>query len=356
MVIAISDIVPLVIVFQSSLFAVVLLTDNGPKRISNRYLATFLLILGLQFSAITSNAFELESKFIDSCFCVYGFIYGPVLFFYTRSLVYRSFKFHPKQLWHLFPAVTVILFSLFSLSICQPPFGILFYASLITYISLAVKELIAYRKVIRDTQSTTAKIDIKWLQWTIILFSFILLLDILDQTALSMKLLYGISPIYLCILLLINWMFYKGLKQPQIFLGITESDELLVKERDSTPNAHIPTEAEKTELERIQNFMRTNDVYTNAELSLNELSSMLGLSPRRLSSLINNYLHQNFIGFVNEYRIEMAKTKLIKSADQGSTIQEIMYEVGFNSKSSFNTIFKQHTGLTPSEFKKKHLQ
>ena len=67
-------------------------------------------------------------------------------------------------------------------------------------------------------------------------------------------------------------------------------------------------------------------------------------------------LDQNFVGFVNQYRIEMAKDKLRNISDRGETILEIMYDVGFNSKSSFNTLFKQNTGLTPSDFRKKHMK
>ena len=353
MVIAISDILPVVIFFQSTLFVLVLLTDNGPKKNSNRYLAAFLLVLGLQFAAITSKIFRFESSFIESCFCVYGFIYGPILFFYTRSLVFRSFHFIVKQLIHLIPALVLIVFALTPYSMCRP-FGPLLYVSLIIYVSAAIRELISYRKVVKATQSTSAKTDLIWLQWTVILFSITLLLDIVDHFVYPMKLIYNISAIHLTILLLVNWMFYKGLKQPQIFLGITKSEERVVKERYVSDEVQILTDEVKTELERIKSFMESSKVFTNAELSLTELATILDLSPRKLSNLINNYLQQNFVGFINEFRIELAKSRLANTNDQNETILEIMYEVGFNSKSSFNTIFKQYTGQTPSEFKKKH--
>jgi len=352
MVLHISDIVPLIIVFQSALFAIVLLTDRGPKRTSNRILAVFLSVLGLQFAAITSVNLGGGSGFVESSFCVYGFLYGPVLFLYARSLVYRKFPFRISQLPHLLPAAVFVVFAAFGHSLCSA-LGVLLYVSLLAYITLAIRDLVAYRKVIRETQSSNAQMDLKWLQWTLIIFSFSLLLDMVDQFLVSLDLVAGISSIHLAILLLINWIFYKGLKQPQIFLGISDSDEWLAKHTPDPADSRMPGEEEKKELERIKQYMQSSRAYTRAELSLTELASMLDMSPRRLSYLINGFLDQNFVGFVNQYRIEMAKERLMDHSDLGETILEIMYDVGFNSKSSFNTLFKQNTGLTPSNFRKK---
>ena len=352
MTISLSNIVPILISFQSILFALVLISDKGPKRISNYYLAFFMGIMGLQFVAVTLENLQITSRFVDAGYCIYGFVYGPALFFYTRSLVYRSFDFSSKHLLHLIPAVVLILLVGLGYNPCQP-YGVLIYVSLIAYVSVAIKELIAYRKVVRDTQSTSAKTDLKWLQWTIVFFILTLLLDIVDQFVWSMHFWYGFSAIHLSLLLLVNWMFYKGLRQPQIFLGITESEAQLVKEKTAVP-PQVPTQEEIAELDRIKAFMKSSAIYSNAELTLTELAQKLEMPPRRLSALINNYERQNFVSFVNSYRIEMAKDRLINVQDEGETILEIMYDVGFNSKSSFNTLFKQHTGCTPSEFKKKH--
>jgi AraC-like DNA-binding protein len=354
MMIQVSDIVPVFIIFQSLLFAVVLLTDNGPKRISNRFLAAFLLVLGLQFVTLARAMFNIESTFLDASVCVYGFIYGPLLFFYTRTLIYRTFQFRKSMLLHLIPAAFFLFFAALGRSLCSP-FGALLYFSLVSYITMAVREMVRYRKVIKDTQSSNAHIDLKWLQWTVLIFSFALCLDMVDQFLFPMDIVAGISSIHLSILILINWIFYKGLKQPQIFLGISKSDEMLTKKELDANDQDFPSDDELEELDRIKEFMQNSKVYTHAELSLTELASMLDLPPRKLSYLINSKLNQNFMGFVNHYRIEMAKERLTRMSDSGETILEVMYEVGFNSKSSFNTLFKQSTGFTPSDFRKKHI-
>ena len=98
--------------------------------------------------------------------------------------------------------------------------------------------------------------------------------------------------------------------------------------------------------------METKKPFTDSNLKLNQLAKMISTTPNYLSQVINEEREQNFFDFVNWYRIEEAK-KLIKDAsDQQSTLLSIAYEVGFNSKSAFNTSFKKHTQMTPSQYRK----
>ena len=80
----------------------------------------------------------------------------------------------------------------------------------------------------------------------------------------------------------------------------------------------------------------------------------MNIKTKDLSILINHNLNQHFFDFVNGYRIRKAMEILQNPKKSELTILEILYEVGFNSKSSFNTAFKKHTGITPTEFRKKH--
>ncbi|MDX1667550.1 MAG: helix-turn-helix domain-containing protein, partial [Saprospiraceae bacterium] len=82
-----------------------------------------------------------------------------------------------------------------------------------------------------------------------------------------------------------------------------------------------------------------------------ELAEMLDLPAKTLSQVINESLDQHFFDFINQYRIEEAKRLLCLSKNSFTTILEVMYAAGFNSKSSFNTAFKKHTGTTPSQFR-----
>ena len=98
--------------------------------------------------------------------------------------------------------------------------------------------------------------------------------------------------------------------------------------------------------------MKENEPYLDSNLSMYDLAKQLKVSARELSISINHSLDKHFFDFINEYRIKKAMDLIQNSSDEKLTILEVLYEVGFNSKSSFNTAFKKHTGITPTEFKK----
>ena len=77
----------------------------------------------------------------------------------------------------------------------------------------------------------------------------------------------------------------------------------------------------------------------------------MSISSHHLSQILNERIRQNFFDFVNSYRIEEAKRKLVEPATKHYSILGIAEEVGFNSKSAFNNAFKKHTNMTPTEFK-----
>ena len=98
--------------------------------------------------------------------------------------------------------------------------------------------------------------------------------------------------------------------------------------------------------------MIEKEPYLDSSLTIQGLSEQLNMPVKDLSALINLYMNKHFFDFINEYRIEKAKEILIDPAQKELTILEILYHVGFNSKSSFSTSFKKYTGTTPTEFRK----
>jgi YesN/AraC family two-component response regulator len=87
------------------------------------------------------------------------------------------------------------------------------------------------------------------------------------------------------------------------------------------------------------------------ELKLDEVAAMLLITPHQLSEFINDRIKMSFTSYVNRYRVEEAMQLLQDHPEQSAL--SIAFEVGFGSKQRFNTIFKQQTGSTPSEFRKK---
>jgi AraC-like DNA-binding protein len=96
--------------------------------------------------------------------------------------------------------------------------------------------------------------------------------------------------------------------------------------------------------------------FINPELTVQDLSKQLNISRHHLTELLNNDIGKNFFTFINEYRVEEVKRRLLDTRFEHLTIVAIAFESGFNSKSTFNSIFKQNTGNTPSQWKNAELK
>ena len=115
-------------------------------------------------------------------------------------------------------------------------------------------------------------------------------------------------------------------------------------------SALLPETVEEV-LPRLLQLMEKEKIFLKADLNLKSLAQRLNVHYNYLSQIINERLNRSFNDFINSYRIEEAKKKLLDPAEKDKTILDIAYDTGFYSKSVFNTAFKKFTGMTPSEFK-----
>ena len=110
---------------------------------------------------------------------------------------------------------------------------------------------------------------------------------------------------------------------------------------------------EETMKRKLSQVMTKEKVFLNPELTLNELADKLEIKVSELSQFINSNLNKNFNDFVNEYRVnEFKRLVSAQDVDSKATVIELAFDSGFNSKASFNRIFKEATGMTPSEYRK----
>jgi len=100
--------------------------------------------------------------------------------------------------------------------------------------------------------------------------------------------------------------------------------------------------------------MISDKLYLEEDITLAKVAEQLGTSANILSQVINGTLDKNFNELVNEYRLEEVKKRLLDPEQDNMKILALAFESGFRSKASFNRIFKQDTGLTPVEFRKKY--
>lgn len=146
-------------------------------------------------------------------------------------------------------------------------------------------------------------------------------------------------------------------KLSQMGKKIQELMETTDKKHPRYEGSTLTPKQAKQNLKRLLVAMETDKLYRDPELTTRSLARKLSMTQRDLSRIINEQLNRNFNEFINQYRIHEATG--ILSGDPGKngdsiSILELAFHVGFNSKSSFNTVFKKVTGKTPSEFKKEN--
>ena len=104
--------------------------------------------------------------------------------------------------------------------------------------------------------------------------------------------------------------------------------------------------------EAMDHLMQTNHLYLNPELSLAEVSEALNIPRHHLTQALNTVTGKNFYTYINELRVKRFMEAVIDPKNRDFTFLSIAFDCGFNSKSTFNSVFKRITGFTPSEYLK----
>lgn len=359
-----------IVVFQLLFIAFFLFISKKGKRISNALLGTFFLLLGINVLDMVLVSQGLEQYYRAIALFDDGFILacGPLIYLYGQSIMYKDFQFDRKAVLHFMP----YLFVTFFLVIVQNTLGLdqqkaflediqsfelplyvnilagLFFLHAGIYLHFARK---AYRDWIQQLTAKTSSLDDPGIHWfrfilnSIVIFGCIAILHAL----LPFSILKPYLPITLTLFIgflfyFINAVFFKALQEPAVFL-----------EQARKPK-YAESSLEDQELELLKSkllaFIQAEKPYLQADLSLEYLATALDMHSKKLSELINRAFGKNFYNFINDFRIEEAKALLLDTNDPNKTVLEILYQVGFNSKSSFNTLFKKATGKTPSQFRK----
>jgi AraC-like DNA-binding protein len=150
-----------------------------------------------------------------------------------------------------------------------------------------------------------------------------------------------------------------GLRQPEVFdahrfaARPPEAPLSVAVERPRYAKSGIDPETAKRHAGELLRVMESEKLYRTNDLTLLDLSVALNLSPHNLTEVINTQLGKNFYDFINAYRVEEVKRRLVDRAYDHLTLLGIGTDAGFNSKSSFNAVFRKHTGMTPSEYRRR---
>jgi AraC-like DNA-binding protein len=151
------------------------------------------------------------------------------------------------------------------------------------------------------------------------------------------------------------WYLFIALNNPEFFRGVNSHLKPITEVVPKQKTSLLVAEEENKQIEFLKDFMVEREPYLDSSLTIQDLSEQVKMPVKDLSTLINLYMDKHFFDFVNEYRIEKAMQILRDPSQKELTVLEILYEVGFNSKSSFNTSFKKYTGKTPTDYRKQAL-
>jgi|GEM_PF-504357 AraC-like DNA-binding protein len=403
------DILLLVAAVQLVLFISFLLFGNR-RRLPNMLLAAFLfaqLTMVLTGLSLGHQAFFI--RHLPHLFLISAPFYtlaGPILYLYVRSLTEQDFRLYGSRLLHLAPFALSFLYfaAAFYLRGAEWKRGIMesggfwtqdqwntyrlaYYAQILVYCTASLRAIAHYRNRLKDQYSSVDRINLSWLRIVIIGYIAAWIFDVFRFAALWLRLEVPVDLLLLdfgAFIVFFNVIFFKGWTQPRIF--VPES-RLKYQSSTLTPDSADAYKA------RLDAHMREHRSYLNPDLTLKDLADATGIPPRHLSQVLNDRIRQNFFDYIGRLRVEESLRLFAEAGRTRKTVLEIVYEVGFNSKSTlklpaasggessickekdiwmrsltprqaagnalairFNSLFKKHIGMTPREYRRQLFQ
>jgi AraC-like DNA-binding protein len=366
--------------FQGFLLFWLLVQAPSPSRLASRLLAALLLTLSLHllWTALHDSHYLAYVPDLISLGPGLALLFGPLLYLYVKICLRPDARWKNLDGWHFFPFLL--------LQAGHIPFFARPYAEKKTFIlnhythhpaldawsQLPVLHFLLYmipvlillgkhRQALKACFSDIDRLKLGWLQRLIGVFGALWLVFIAGNAVANLQLAGSAFA-----LLMSGFLYYTGyqfIRHP-VLLPFPAAG---YPAPAPAPNASVNPEAEprkkyeKSELpparvaqyaERLRELMEREKLYRQSGLTLKDLADGLSVSTHQLSQVLNQHLKTNFYDFVNGYRVEEVKAELPNPHKKHLTILALALDAGFDSKTTFNAVFKKHTGLTPSAYKK----
>lgn len=382
-----TDKAPLLLVFffHGIVFSALLLRKGIiQQRSSHKWLSLLLFLYAmyivpymLGYSGWYSRKYTREILFFVPFMQV--FLIGPVIFFYTKSLLNQSFQLTKKDLIHFVPA---ILYGIYSLVVFITDKFVLdeyyFYAderdkdlsnwyqaagliSMALYLSLSLRFYINYRKLIVDRVSFAESISFRWIRNFMIAFLVILVLRVLffmtnpEWGQFGSQFWHYICFSFVFYYISING--YSNAVKISAMRHVNSSEVNVFEEAASEEDVKEIPPSEEKEIqqwkEKISALIAEKRLFQNPRLTLSDVAKELETTTKTISTAVNAGFQMNFNDFINHHRIEAVKEKLKKGEHETTTLLGIAYDCGFNSKATFNRAFKKSTLLSPKDYLEK---
>ncbi|MEK8180484.1 helix-turn-helix domain-containing protein [Flavobacterium buctense] len=312
---------------------------------------------------------------------------GPVIYFYTQSLLNPSFRWTRKNFIHFIPSIAYLVYILglwiYDKFIFKDYF---FYKdgldkdfeswyqnigliSMMIYFIASIRYYNLYRKLMYQVVSYADNVLFKWIKTYLYAFLVMLSLPIvLDIVSLFYPEIDSYTGTWWFFLFFSIIMYYIAItgysnpiitkipfeisvfpNQPALLLQPNKSEEVII---DIEHETFHQQESPETTIwkSKIENLIAEKKLYQNPELTLTDLAKTLETNASVISKAVNQGFGLNFNDFINQYRIDAVKKAFDAGDHKKSTILGIAFDSGFNSKATFNRAFKKNTGLSPKDF------
>ena len=361
-----------------SFFAALIIFTKESKRLSDKFMAFWLLTIAAELiSALIKEKIGIVSKIP-----IIPFLFGPIMFFYVTTMIGEKTKMLKTDWLHFSPFILffVVYKVFFRFSDFSDPnilqtnsflslrvfIGVSFVCSIVIYTIIVFLNLHRYKRNIKNIFSfTSERITLNWVKVLTVCFCILPIFTILHgigHVLIGKPVFYENYGVlrhqYIGFTVFAFLYSYFGIKQPALFSN-QEKLKQLHKNNEAESNNIIKYERSGLKEEDVQqylkqliNYVEIEKPYLNGTLTIQDIANKLNISRHHLTQILNGKLNKNFYTFINEYRVEEFKHRLSDKANKHLTLIGIAFDSGFNSKSSFNIIFKSITGMTPSECKK----
>ena len=369
---------------QAALLAILVYFHPRSDRTVNKYLALYIF----SFTLIMLGPFiiKLISWRKAFFFGTVPLLVGPLMLFYIRSFKETiTWKKALPHLWMFVLYCCVLYWWGNRASVKFPdakgvppellvgpvPMAIFLvrFGQMLLYYILSSRRLTRYQRSINQLFSDTSAINLKWARWLIngyavIVVASTFLFFMMRIYPGEFELLYGIMIAIATPYIYVT--SFKGIMQPTIWqlekeepkahleeeIVETETLDKMLNEKNRVKSGMADNRLEEI-VKKINVAMEGEKLYQEPELTLHQLSTHLQYPAHQVSQAINDGMNKTFYDLVNGYRVEEAKRLLLNPKNRSFTILSVGFEAGFNSKTTFNTVFKKFTGLTPTDFRER---
>jgi len=335
------------------------------KAAFDRIVRFFLIFISIHaVLAFIVKGFFSGHLYIDTM-APFGLMYGPIIYFAFKSA--SGAHLHRKPIiLHTLPFLAALILYLIFIWLFQSPeirdaylkayHRCLYFIMLLSWIGYSTWAILY-----KGTENITGFADTK----RILTAAAIILLTLGLSTSLFFY--FVLYPGLKVKSFLGPWLVFGGMLTSVILAFrynvlriLKDNDEAVQPGKTDDKKTAVPYQKSAVALDLLDDYlkklelrMQQQRLYLNPELTADELASELKIPKHHLTQLFSRKAGMHFNQYINTLRIEHA-CDILKRGETELKLEELAFACGFNSKTSFNRNFKNHTGHTPSEYRELH--